>query len=73
MQGLGEAGVSSAEREEKWGPTELLRLPGPLSLGNEQVEEEQESEFRKITLGRAQASTLRSPPRSRGKMPPDLT
>lgn len=67
MQGLGEAGVSSAEREETWGPTELLRLPGLLGLGNEQVEEEQESRFRKITLDRAQASTLRSPPLCKGQ------
>lgn len=64
MQGLGEAGVSSAEGEEKWEPTEPLRFLGLLILGNE-MEGEQESKFRKITLGRAQASTLRSPPLSK--------
>lgn len=31
------------------------------------MEEEQKSKFRKITLGRAQASTLRSPPLSKGQ------
>lgn len=37
MQGLGEAGVSSAGWEKRWGQENPLCLPGLPNLGNEQM------------------------------------